>query len=302
MCMQPAMIKISVATDAIDAAVVTKDEAVSRFAKRSKLPIYGLAAIGDSSNDLPFLELNGLLLAGCPANAQTRVKRALASKKNGFISTSTYLDGFMDFYERAAALGARVVISDRDGVLLSETGELDKSRICDLLGRIGINNRPMLKILTGSSYSQNACLLVDSGIPEVAANNLALVSDPFLILAENGSVPINVITREQRLDVDIAALEPTIQLMRGRFLRALIEELKRSVLGRFGLELTCDANPRADKVYIPQKNTMVTVDVPRVCGADTRFRTSPESDLFRDAVVEAMRKCAEASGLLIHLI
>lgn len=300
--MSAGTIKISASTDAIDASIISKDEAVLRFARTSKLSMRDIAAIGDGTNDLPFLELDDLLLVGCPANAQTRVKRIVDRRANGFISASPYLDGFMEFYERAAALGAKAVISDRDGVLLSPSGRLDDTRIGALLSKIDPANRPMLKILTGSSYEQNIAILANSVITNIASRNPALRQDPFLVLAENGSIAINVITLEQRLDIDTTLLKRALQVLLSRFRPVLLKELSERVLRQFGLHFTSDPDNQTNTVYLPKKATMVTVDVPRTCRGEMNFRTSAKSEHFRDAVVDAMKRSADASGLLVQLI
>lgn len=64
---------LSASTDAIDAAVMTKDRAVEASLRESGIPSGQVGAIGDSVNDLPFLTLPGLAVCAAPANAQPEV-------------------------------------------------------------------------------------------------------------------------------------------------------------------------------------------------------------------------------------
>ena len=117
--METTRIYISANTAAVDAAMVTKDNAVRGLAEYHKIPLEQLAVIGDEVIDIPMLTIEGIGLAGAPANAQDKVKEAVKAR-NGFLAQSKVLDGFLEFYEEARSRGITHIVSDRDGVLVKK--------------------------------------------------------------------------------------------------------------------------------------------------------------------------------------
>jgi len=51
---------LSAGTDAVDAALITKDSALKSFASDMGIPLPRIAAIGDSANDIPLLKIPNL--------------------------------------------------------------------------------------------------------------------------------------------------------------------------------------------------------------------------------------------------
>ena len=89
---------LSASTDAVDAALITKDLALKSFASDIGIPLLRIAAIGDSANALPLLKIPNLGLLGAPNNAQLIVKQTLKATNRSYVSDKDFLDGFVDFY------------------------------------------------------------------------------------------------------------------------------------------------------------------------------------------------------------
>jgi len=291
----------SASPDAIDASIYTKDLAVTECAGGHGVSLSRIGAIGDGANDIPFLRVPGLALAAAPNNAQEGVKRLVASLANGTVLKSELTDGFLEFYELAKLKGLSHVFADRDGVIEWETDGAHKEHLFGVFQRMGIGQNPFVFVLTGSSYEQNLQFIEKLRIPEAARQNPAVREQPFIVLAENGAVQINVLTLdiksfEQVLDADL------LRALKTSFEGEVRRRLKDAVLPRFGLTLTEQHGDQVEKVYVPPKRTMVTVNVPKFFRDGSDYRSSPVAQEFRGAVLELMQGVAHAQDLPHELL
>lgn len=292
--MSNSTIFFSVGLDAIDAALITKDRAVANFALSRGIPIEKIAAIGDSANDLPFLAINGLACRGAPLNAQAKVKEVLKQYANAFIASKNCFEGFEQFYERCMACQVKYIFSDRDGVILCNREDTPMDRFHRIISDIGIGTKPVLKILTGSSYEQNLQFIEAYSIREAVYSNKRVREDPYLILAENGAVEIDVISGNFKLSKDIFDVSLLSWLM-NRFKLTLFERIESEVFHRFGLSWSNDSDDIIGKVQAPQKRTMVTIDIPQLTIDGQDFRGSGHGSRFGMAVLDIMKEVANSS-------
>ena len=79
--METTRIYISANTAAVDAAMVTKDNAVRGLQNTTKIPLEQLAVIGDEVIDIPMLSIEGIGLAGAPGKCAGQSKGSSKSKK-----------------------------------------------------------------------------------------------------------------------------------------------------------------------------------------------------------------------------
>ena len=171
---------------AIDATILTKGDIVPAYARHHGIPLELIAAIGDEVIDLPMLTTAGLGLVGAPANAQDKVKEAVAKIPNGWISSCEILDAFIEFYALAKERNISHIISDKDGVLLAK-GDLTRgAEFYTLMQSAGIGGNPFVTVLTGSSAGQNAKFMKGYGLDARLESNLAVRQNPYVLLAENG--------------------------------------------------------------------------------------------------------------------
>ena len=289
-------IYLSVSTDAVDASLVTKDLAIKTFTSRVGVPLSRVAGIGDSANDLPFLKIPGLGLAGAPSNAQVAVKQALRTIRGSYISKKSVLDGFLDFYSKCSDAGIEFVFSDRDGVLIWKGDAEEKARLKQLLETMGQQSRPFIFILTGSSYEQNIEFMGNYKLDSSLGANQRIRENPYIIYAENGAVQIDILTSKSRDDA-VSVDQDLLAALKGDFLQCLLRRIKENILPVFGLELSDQRSDQRSKLYLPPKKSMVTVNVPRTHMGLEDYRRSPQSDRLRQALLKAMILTAKEHGL-----
>ena len=294
-------VALSVATDAVDASALTKGSALARFASERGLDLAQVAAIGDSTTDLTFMEVPGLALAGAPANAQPRVIDAVRRMRNGVALKGEVLDGFEEFYEMCASRGVKLVVSDKDGVLVAHASVAPSPRLQRLFASMGSTGRPAIVVLTGASEANNRAFLDGSGVAAVLAANAWARRVGAVLLAENGTVHIDpagpsAVVRWDWVD------QPTTRLLQGPFRQQLRLRLESDVLPSLGMRVSDDHSDQASKVFMPPKRTMVTCNIPRSHGRIEDFRRHPASDELRDRVLEAMVWTARVVGLPYRVV
>lgn len=287
---------LSASTDAVDASLLTKRDAVLNFLKTGDIKASEIAAIGDSENDLPFIEIDGLGLIGTPANAQERVKERLRSRSNYVAMQKDVFEGFLEFFDLCVTRGIRHIISDRDGVLIwkgasrEETAALRKL----LLGQ-SADAPPTVTVLTGSSVEQNTRFINDYSLNDKACCSRWVLEHPQLIWAENGSAVMNVLTGQTQVALP-DRLKPAGEMLKGSFEQKLLMRIEHDVLRPEGLTYSFSQDDQISKVYLPKKETMVTLNMPHVHNGIAEFRKSKEVIKFQKVLLGVMQEVAAQSG------
>jgi len=299
--MRPNWISLSASPDAVDAAIYTKDLAVIDFVEASGVPQSQIGAIGDGANDIPFLRIPGLALAAAPNNAQEGVTQLLSGLPNGILLKGERTKGFLEFHKLAKSRSLSHIFADRDGVFEWETDNALMEDVFRVFETMGLEQNPFVFVLTGSSYEQNISFIEKLRINEAARHNSAVERQPFVVLAENGAVQINVLTLESRnleqiIDTDL------LDCLKGAFEQEVIVRLKDTILPRFGLNITDKHNDQFEKVLIPPKRTMLTINVPKWFHDGSDYRRSHVAREFREAVLTIMQEVAVAQELPYRLL
>jgi hypothetical protein len=294
-------ISLSASPDAIDAAIYTKDAVVTDFADRSGLPLAQIAGIGDGENDIPFLAVPGLAISAAPLNAQDTVKSLIKTLPNGVVLRSESTKAFLEFYELAKSRRVSHIFADRDGVFDWEDGSRGTDEVFRVFRNMGLDGNPIVLVLTGSSYEQNVSFIEKLRIKEAVHDNAVARKNPFVVLAENGALQIDVLTLKTRdyrqvLDADL------LRLLKTSFEKQVIARLKETVLPRFHLELSDRRENQIEKVYIPPKRTMLTINVPKWFRDGSAFRRSKVGQEFREVVLDTMQAVARTLGTPYRLL
>lgn len=287
---------LSASSDAIDAALVTKDRAVEAFLRNQGIPPQSVAAIGDSVNDLPFLMLPDLGLRGAPANAQPEVLERLRDIPNSVVLKESVTEGFLHFYRAAADLQMSYIFADRDGVLIWEVeSEPQRLALMDVFRQMGGSGKPFVVVLTGSSYEQNLRFMKRHGLDSSLRANPAVLTERYVVWAENGALQINVLDHTFRIVQDFD--QRLLSFVKGQFQAEVLERLDREVLPAFGFAWSESPADKNSGVFVPPKRTMFTVDVPKMRGDHDDYRRTPNADAFRKAVLDIMKQVAEEHGV-----
>jgi hydroxymethylpyrimidine pyrophosphatase-like HAD family hydrolase len=289
-------IYLSAGTDAVDAALITKDLAVRNFASDMGIPLPHIAVIGDSANDIPLLKIPNLGLVGAPNNAQLIVKQTLETISKSHLSNKDFLDGFMDFYAHCIEAGIAYVFADRDGVLIWKEDLPEKSHLREIIERMGQEGRPFITIVTGSSYDQNMDFVHQYGLNSSLASNERIRENPYVIYAENGAVQINILdgsilNHPEFLDRDL------LRVLKTDFFNALLSNVEKRILPIFNLEFSKQLSDERSKIYLPPKKAMVTLNIPREHHGIEDYHRTPESDRLRHAILKEMVTVAQQLGL-----
>lgn len=289
------MIYVTATTEAVDAALITKDLALIRYAQTKAIPRSRIGAIGDGVNDLPFLLVEGLRVAAAPANAHQVVKDAVRRLPHGLVTDGHVLAGFLEFYRYATAMGVSHVFADRDGVLWTEGQagtHLDSLR--SVFSAVGGAAAPTVLILTGTSAEQNIPFLEATGLTTLS-QNAAIREDPRILLAENGAVKVDVLSGKTHVDLPID--DDLLAELQGPVREEVVRRLHTEVLPEFRLSFCDDADSQIERVYLPAKKTMLTINVPRRFSDGRSYRKSEEGTKFRRRVVEVVVETLRVRGL-----
>ncbi|MBD3314105.1 HAD hydrolase family protein [Candidatus Woesearchaeota archaeon] len=286
---------------AVDATILTKDRAIVKYANFHDIPLENLAAIGDGTTDLPMLTLEGIGLAGAPANSQARVKETVGSLPNGWVSSEEVFDAFIEFYNIARDSGLTNIISDRDGVLKWKNdmrGARDFRQILDYMGN---NRNPFVTVLTGSGVTQNLEFMDIYGFndPNLRSNK-AIRDNPYILLAEGGLIHFDVIHGEtinlcRKLNQDL------LDKLKNDFEPEVADKIKSRVLDDFGLEWSSDYNDQEGKIYRPPKQGMVTFNIPRQVN-NNDYRNTEESEMLRNKIIDIMAETAEEKNIHYEIL
>jgi hydroxymethylpyrimidine pyrophosphatase-like HAD family hydrolase len=295
------IIKIIRGNAAIDAAILTKDKSIEGVQKYFGCRLEEIAAIGDEVGDLSFLTKKGLGLVGAPANAQPKLFDTLKKQKNSYFPEGESFNGFLNFYKESIRREIKLIISDKDGVLKDG----DKTFGHDfkkLALTIGVKQNPYVIILTGSSYQQNLPFMEEYGLNDQLKINPYIEKYPFLVLAENGAVHINILNGEIRNYVNEICPE-LLNILKTDFEMEVRNRLEKEVLPKCNLSWSNNYKDQKEKVYhVQDKLSMVTFNVPRTFLNGDNYRKSAESEIFRKRVVEVMQEVSERLSLPYEII
>lgn len=288
---------ISCSTDAVDGAFFNKKQALLGVSQILDVGLEAIAFIGDGNNDLPALQLTELGLAGCPNNAQHRVKEVVETHKNGVISHLSYLDAFQYFYDLSKERDLRLLVSDRDGLILTDLGDFDVDNFIRVIDKVGRNGCPELRVLTGASVDQNRSIFCTEKLKRSVQRNEAISANPYIILAENGAIELNVLTGEFRFSRMFSELSGKVTANLGKVEKLFKSELEKSVTPYLLTLSKYSVGQIGAKVEVVRKQTMLTVDVPTGVMDGKIFKHTPEADRFRNMVKLAMQLAVERANL-----
>lgn len=278
--------------NAVDAGLLLKDKAVIGYAKHHSIPLEQIAAIGDGVNDLAMLTIPCLGLVGAPSNAQAQVKEEVSKLERGLVLSSECFDAFLEFYQRATGQGITHIISDRDGVLTAEGDHIRGKEFRELAKTMGIGNNPFVIVLTGSSYEQNVDFIKAYGFDSTIQSNPKVREHPYLVLVDNGAIHINVLTGEilnycHELDPEL------LQKIKGAFGSEVIQRVEQEILPCFGLTRSYEYKDQNEKVFIPPKESMVTINIPRYFSdGTTPYRKTKIAGRLRLKIIDIMVETA----------
>jgi hypothetical protein len=282
----------------IDATILTKDQTLMVLSTRLRIPLSKIGYIGDEVSDLPVFATPGLGFAGAPSNAQKRVVEYISQLPNGYLSTRRVFGGFLDFYEQSGARGMTLVVSDKDGVL-KEGADMRWGQVFPkLLREMGAPGKPLIAVLTGSSYQQNLPFMEAYGLDASLRANPNVGEFPELLLLEGGARSVNVLTGEC---VDhIGAINPELLA----HLKNGFEPECRRLLEQGGLDdshlagWSTSYGDQRGKIYVPSdKVSMVTINIPREFRDGRKYRKTPQSEHLRDRILDVMRVVAEKQDI-----
>jgi len=243
------------------------------------------------------MTIPGLGLIGAPANAQLKVRRVVDHLENSVRLSGSFSDAFAEFCRVAQKRQIKYVFADKDGVLTwKEAGVCNLNLVAELFRCAGVAGLPFVLILTGSSYEQNLQFLNSSELTTAFACNPRIAASPYIILAENGTLRINVLTRGVTDDAAIID-RSRLAWLKGSCEHELLTLVGKEVLPEFGLRWSAAADDQVEAIWIPKKRTMVTLNIPRQFRDGRDYRLSVEGRGVGLAIVSCMARIAEASGV-----
>jgi hypothetical protein len=294
------VIYISSNTDAVDISLHTKEGVFAKTVAGYKKQNRVVAGIGDGKNDLPFLLHPQLDFIGAPANAQEEVKQLIGQRPDAYISPGTFLDGFMDFYQVCKKRGVDYIFSDRDGIFLGSNNTEDPGRIYELFLHMGEPGNPVVHILTGSSYEQNTGFIRDYRIMEALLANTT-ITQPYYLYAENGALQIDCRTGTYEIDPTLYNEAFLSQLKQSVFPR-IIEAIDTTLLKKYGLSWSSGMQDQVEKLYIPEKHTMLTINIPKQYRDGTDYHHSTDAAALRTDLTECIRTLLEQQTLTYKIL
>ena len=299
-------IYISASPDAVDVSIITKDIALLQFSTEKKTPLKSIAAIGDGVNDLPFLTIEGLGLIGAPSNAQKTVIKYISKTVNGKICKHAFFQGFAEFYKYAAESAISTIFTDRDGVLVSKENDIWMPNLAALFKKSGSKNRgnflPIIHVLTGSGVEQNKSFVDSINRYADIGSNRYIISDPYIIHAENGAIQINIITGEWRYATYVENNRDYIDFIRGNFLDTAKTRIEKYIFRKWDLQWSYHHGDQDGKIYMPEKKTMVTWNIPKTMNNIKNFRGNLISDKLRTDIIKVIENVAEELKLPYFII
>ena len=277
---------ISTTESAIDCALYTKGMAVLDHAKEKEFDLSKVAAIGDGANDLPFLALEGLCLAGCPANADEAVKAAVLAR-GGFVSKFEVYLGFLDFSAQCLQRGVEAIYTDRDQTILDKEEFPGALGLATSLRYSGDSGSPFIYVLTGAGQAENKDFIeVINSFYDLEENKF-IAADPHIILSENGGVRVNVLNPSESVNMVQKKNPELLAKVLGPFRNSLVKRLESEIAPKFNLGVTYDYGNQKGNAYIATKQTMVSVNVPRSYADGKPYRNTADAGNYRQEMKEA---------------
>ena len=295
-------VTLAASTAAVDAFILPKDAAIVAFAERYAIPLASIAAIGHDKKDLAFLQTPGLGFVGAPANARAEVIEAVSGfGDRGYVSPHSYFQGFMDFYSEAQLRDIRFVVTARSGLLKNgvQDWSTDLSRVVQHMGKRGW---PYVCLLTASSLEQNLDFFAAAGFDSRSGDRKEIKEHPYLVLLENGTLHYNVVNGTVQTFSDTLD-QRLLHALQGEFTLTLRRFLRDDVLPRFGLRQSAVYEDQRGAVYVPQKRSMVTVNIPRAFADGTpNYRRSEQASELRHEIQGAMIAAAKEVDILYRVL
>ena len=299
-------IYISASPDAVDVSIMTKDIALLQFSTEKKTPLKFIAAIGDGVNDLPFLTIEGLGLIGAPSNAQKEVIQYISRTVNGKICEHAFFQGFVEFYKYASESSISAVFTDRDGVIVTKENDTWMSNLAELFKKAGSSSKgnflPAIHVLTGSGVEQNKSFIESINRYADIGSNPYILSDPYIIHAENGAIQMNIVTGEWRYETYVENHRDYIDFIRGNFLETVITRIEKYIFQKWGLQWSYNYSDQDGKIYMPEKRTMATWNIPKIMNNIKNFRDTVISDKLRTDIIKIIESVAEELKLPYFVI
>ena len=299
-------IYISASPDAVDVSIITKDIALLQFSAEKKIPLKSIAAIGDGVNDLPFLTIEGLGLIGAPSNAQKEVIKYISKTVIGKICDHDFFQGFIEFYKYASESAISAIFTDRDGVLISKENDIWMPNLAELFKSMGLRSKgnflPIIHVLTGSGVEQNKSFIESVNQYADIASNLYAAYDPYIIHAENGAIQMNIITGEWKYETYVENHRGYIDFVRGTFLEAAITRIEKYIFPKWDLQWSYNHSDQDGKIYMPEKRTMATWNIPKTMNNIKNFRDNLISDKLRIDIIKVIENVAEELSLPYSVI
>lgn len=295
------LIYISSNTDAVDISLHTKELVFARTVQGLNKEKLLIAGIGDGKNDLPFLLHPQLNFIGAPANAQQEVKQQISHLPNAHISDKNFLDGFIDLYGKCQSQGIHYIFSDRDGIFLGSNDIRDPDRIYDLFLHMGGSGEPVVYIVTGSSYEQNIGFIRDSRIMDALLANTAIAGQPYYLYAENGAVRIDCRTAAYQIDDTLFDPAFLSQIKQSVFPR-IIECIAGNLMEKYSLSWSNNMQDQVEKLYIPEKHTMLTINIPKKYRDGTDYHLSDDAASLRTDLTECVKIVLEQDTLAYKIL
>ena len=124
---------------------------------------------------------------------------------------------------------------------------------------------------------------------------------PFVILAENGALQINVITGSYVQDEKVLT-SPLLAPLKGSFERQVIRLIEKEVFPRYALGWSETADDQAERLWIPAKRTMVTINIPKTFRNGRDYRSSVHSETLRRILLDCMVQTASMLSLRYEIL
>jgi len=149
---------------------------------------------------------------------------------------------------------------------------------------------PYITLLTGSSVQQNHEFIQDYNLTSLIGLP-SIMEYPEMLNVENGAIAINIVENEL-INYAEKLSSGLLKLLKQEFEPWVFRRINNEILPEFGFQYSEIPEDQESKVYLPKKQTMVTINVPRtVSGQD--YRNTPAALEFGDSVVDIMVDVAQ---------
>lgn len=299
--MQAGKLIITVNPQAVDAYLFTKDRALELYSRTMGVPLERIGYVGDDSNDKPVLSTRGLGFPSTVSNGTGDVKDMVRNLPRGYVSGEPYFSGFKDCRRKGWERGITHFVTDKDGVLVKE-GDLSAGpEFCAFMETAGTEG-PFMAVLTASGYYENRGFMDAFGLNAGLSGNPAIRNNPYALLAENGVVMVNVLTGEKKVALE-GVDERMLRKLKGDFTYEAMKRVQKEMLNKFGLGWSHVYEEQTGTIFVPQKEAMVTLNIPRKSkdGADG-YRKTEEAETLRRGIGRIFAETAERLGMPYEML